>query len=228
MVDDDSELCEMVAEYLRPEGFEVSVAHDGASGVARALKGDFALLLLDVMLPRLGGFEVLRRLRAAGAPVPVLMLTARGQAADRVVGLEAGADDYLSKPFDERELIARMRAILRRSRAAAPTASARERLRAGDVELDGGARVAWRGAETLQLTAVEFDLLALLLRSAGAVVGRQQIAREVFDRKLTHSDRCIDTHISHLRRKLGPGRAGGERILTVRGVGYVYTLPVRH
>jgi DNA-binding response OmpR family regulator len=238
MIDDDTELCEMVAEYLSPEGFEVESVHDGARGVEEAMKGSFAIVLLDVMLPRMSGFEVLRRIRAGAPPasgIPVLMLTARGDAVDRIVGLEVGADDYLSKPFDERELVARMRAILRRARpqelAAEPNgteqslrAKGAERLRVGDVEVDTGARSARRGEQPIDLTAVEFDLLVLLLRQAGSVVSREEIAQSVLDRRLTPFDRSIDTHVSHLRRKLGPYPSGSERIKTVRGVGSVYVL----
>lgn len=224
MIDDDTELCEMVAEYLKPEGFALFAVHDGASGIAAA-REDYALILLDVMLPQMSGLEVLRRLRAGEEPhshIPILMLTARGDATDRVVGLEIGADDYLPKPFDERELVARMRAVLRR---AAPAAAPLETLRVGDVEIGVGARVAKRGAEVLPLTSVEFDLLVILVRSAGIVVERDRVAREVLGRALLHFDRSIDTHVSRLRRKLGPRADGGERIATLRGVGYLYTLP---
>jgi len=245
MVDDDIELCEMMAEYLGPEGFAVTAAHDGQSGLDCLREGDYALVLLDVMLPRLNGFEVLRRIRAgeaATANVSVLMLTARGDAVDRIVGLEVGADDYLPKPFEERELVARMRAILRRAGSAraasggdgsgdenrvADVGAVREALRVGDLMLDGAARVVRRADEMVTLTAAEFDLLALLLRAAGTVVHRRQIAQEVLDRKLLPFDRSIDTHIVHLRRKLGPHPDGGERIKTVRGVGYIYALPAR-
>jgi two-component system response regulator CpxR len=227
MVDDDVELCEMMTEYLAPEGFEVSAVHDGAAGVEAARTGEYALVLLDVMLPQLNGFEVLRRIRAgeSGAEVPIIMLTARGNAVDRIVGLEVGADDYLPKPFEERELVARMRAILRRAGPASAPAAPRQTLTLGDVTMDAGARRVQRGEELLGLTAVEFDLLGQLLQAAGSVVEREQIALEVLDRKLLPFDRSIDTHIVHLRRKLGPHPDGAERIKTVRGVGYIYTLP---
>ncbi len=233
MIDDDTELCDMVAEYLTLEEFAVTAVHDGLSGIERARTGDFSLVLLDVMLPGLNGFEVLRRLRASdtpGADIPVLMLTARGNAVDRIVGLEVGADDYLPKPFDERELVARMRAILRRTRTTtregAPTseASSRETLHVGDVMVDVGARIARRAGEELILTAVEFDTLVLLLRAAGTVVSRELITKEVLDRKLVAFDRSVDTHISRLRRKLGPHPNGAERLKTVRGIGYIYAL----
>ena len=222
MIDDDTELCEMVAEYLKPEGFELHAVHDGVSGIAAA-REEFTLVLLDVMLPQMSGLEVLRRIRGGAekhAHIPILMLTARGDATDRVVGLEIGADDYLAKPFDERELVARMRAILRR---ATPSSSVPETLQVGDVEINVGARVAKRGDEALPLTSVEFDLLVLLVHEAGTVVERDRVAREVLGRTLLHFDRSIDTHVSRLRRKLGPREDGGERIATLRGVGYLYT-----
>ena len=231
MIDDDTELCEMVGEYLALEGFRVSFQHDGASGLERAGAGEFEAILLDVMLPKLSGFEVLKRLRggtSAGAQTPVLMLTARGQAVDRIVGLEVGADDYLPKPFDERELVARLRAILRRARPANDAATAsdkREMLNVGDLQIDGGARLAKCGAATLNLTAVEFDLLNLLAQSAGDIVTRETISKRILDRNISAFDRSVDTHISRLRRKIGAYADGAERVKTVRGVGYIYALP---
>ena len=231
MIDDDTELCEMVGEYLALEGFRVATQHDGASGLERASGGEFEAILLDVMLPKLSGFEVLKRLRGGnseGAQTPVLMLTARGQAVDRIVGLEVGADDYLPKPFDERELVARLRAILRRVRPATDAATpgdSREILSVGDLQIDGGARLAKCGAETLNLTAVEFDLLHLLAQSAGDIVTRETISKRILDRNLSAFDRSVDTHISRLRRKIGAYADGAERVKTVRGVGYIYALP---
>ena len=229
MIDDDTELCEMVGEYLALEGFEVSTRHDGAAGLESASGGDYEAILLDVMLPKLSGFEVLKRLRngsSAGAQTPVLMLTARGQAVDRIVGLEVGADDYLPKPFDERELVARLRAILRRVRATPETASEeRATLHIGDLQIDSGARTAKCGDETLNLTAVEFDLLSLLAKSAGDIVTRETISKRILDRNLSAFDRSVDTHISRLRRKIGSYPDGAERVKTVRGVGYIYALP---
>ena len=237
IIDDDRELCDILKQYLAIEHFEVTGVHDGEGGVEAALSGEYALVLLDVMLPGFNGFEVLRRVRAAPTPasrVPVLMLTARGDAMDRIVGLEVGADDYLPKPFNERELVARIRAILRRAPRAAHASSEQaaksnpesERLRVGDVELEVGERRVLRGGQDVELTAVEFDLLTLLMRQAGKVVSRQEIARQVLDRQLLPFDRSIDTHISNLRRKLGP-HAGSERIKTVRSVGYIYVLAPR-
>ena len=244
MVDDDEELVELVTEYLRREGFETDAVHDGEAGLTRALSGEYSLLVLDVMLPGIGGFEVLRRIRAATSPasrVPILMLTARGEQIDRVMGLEWGADDYLAKPHSPQELLARVRAMLRRVRLdregqrsereaepASPASTpgsqrlATQHLRVGDVELDGAARTARVGGEALELTGVEFELLALLLSHAGEVVTREAVSLEVFDRPLTHFDRALDVHISNLRRKLGTPPDGSERIKTVRGIGYVF------
>jgi DNA-binding response OmpR family regulator len=227
VVDDDAELCDLVAEYLRPEGFEVEAVHDGERGVTRALSGEHALIVLDVMLPGLNGFEVLRRVRAH-CSTPVLMLTARGDDVDRIVGLEIGADDYLPKPFNPRELVARIRAILRRTvRTADPAgvAAGAAKLVVGDIELDPGARTVRRGNEPVELTGVEFNLLETLLQAAGRVVEREEISRSVLGRKLLPYDRSIDMHVSNLRKKLGHMSGGQERIKSIRGFGYIYTLP---
>lgn len=223
LIDDDVELCELLGQYLRREGIESDAVHNGESGVKRALEGDYAALILDVMLPGLSGLEVLRAVRAE-LTVPILMLTARGEEIDRVVGLEMGADDYLPKPFSSRELVARLRAILRRAQNSAPPPN-RGKLRVGEVCLHAATRETWCGAQKIELTGAEFDLLTLLLQSAGAIVSREAIAQKVMGRPLSGFDRSIDVHISNLRRKLGPDAAGGERIKTVRGAGYLYALP---
>jgi two-component system response regulator CpxR len=221
VVDDDSELCELVAEYLTPEGFTVESVHDGPGGVERGTAGDHAAIVLDVMLPGLGGFEVLRRIRAASS-VPIVMLTARGDDLDRIMGLEIGADDYLPKPFNPRELVARIRAVLRRSRH--PVAEEpRDLLTVDDVIVDVGARVVKRGGEAVELTAAEHEVLVVLLRAAGTVVSREGLVKRAFGRRLGPYDRGIDMHLSNIRRKLGPHPGGAERIKTVRGVGYAYT-----
>src|SRR5438445_2257831 len=220
VIDDDVDLCSLVAEYLRREGFQVEAVHDGKSGLNRALTGDHLLVVLDVMLPALNGFDVLRRLRD-GSRIPVLLLTARGEDVDRIVGLEIGADDYLPKPFNPRELLARIRAILRRPETAAKV-SPTEPISVGDVTLQPGSRTVTRGGERVELTAVEFDLLQALLRSAGAIVSRDQLARGVLGREFSPFDRSIDMHISKLRRKLGDLPGGQERIRTVRSAGYLY------
>jgi two-component system response regulator CpxR len=225
IIDDDEELSALVAEYLRGEGFDVELAHRGDSGLERALSGDHDLVVLDVMLPGMNGFDVLRRLRAESS-VPVVMLTARGQDVDRIVGLEIGADDYMPKPFNTRELVARIRAILRRAgRTAEPAARGDDRTHVGDVELDRGSRVARRAGEPLDLTTAEFDLLDVFLRNAGRVLSREELSTTVLGRELTPYDRSIDVHVSNLRKKLGRSSGEGERIKAVRGVGYLYARP---
>src|SRR5438105_14574881 len=226
MIDDDRELCEMISEYLAPEGFKVEAVYDGDKGLERALNGDYALVLLDVMLPKLGGFDLLRKLRAT-SNTRVLLLTARGEDVDRIVGLEIGADDYLPKPFNPRELLARIRAILRRP-VAEPGAVHAGEISLGDVRLDPASRSAFRAEEALELTAVEFDLLETLLRSAGAIVRRESLAKTVLGRELNAFDRSIDMHVSKLRRKLGSLPGGQERIKTIRSVGYLYAAPTPH
>ncbi len=232
IVDDDRELCELVAELLGEEGFAVEVANRSDAGLERALSGEHALVVLDVMMPGMNGFEVLRRLRAEGSDVHVMMLTARGEDLDRIVGLEIGADDYLPKPFNPRELVARIQAILRRARPARAEAAglsaehgAPARIRVGDVVVDTGTRQVWRGGEAVELTNVEYEILVLLLGSAGLVVKREDLVRTVLGRVLSVFDRSIDMHISHLRKKLGHKAGDAERIKTVRGVGYVYARP---
>jgi len=222
IVDDDVDLYQLVTQFLEPEGFEVEAAHDGPKGLERALSGDYSLIVLDLMLPDMGGLDVLRNLRLK-SNVPVLILTARGEDVDRIVGLEIGADDYLPKPFNPRELLARIRAILRRSRETASHAGD-DKLRVGDVELDPGTRRVQRGGAKIELTAVEFNLLEQLLRSAGRVVERENLAQEVLGRKLSAFDRSLDVHVSNLRKKLGDRPDGEERIETIRGVGYIYPL----
>lgn len=222
IIDDDVDLCELVQQYLAGEGFQVETVHEGASGLQRAQEGDFALVVLDVMLPGMGGLDVLRNLRQRSR-VPVLILTARGEDVDRIVGLEIGADDYLAKPFNPRELLARIRAILRRSDGA--RAHELGRISVGDVDMDLGAHTVRRNDELIDLTAVEFSLLEKLLRAAGNVVTRETLAQEVLGRKFVAWDRSLDVHVSKLRKKLGERVAGRERIKTVRGVGYIYTTP---
>jgi two-component system response regulator CpxR len=222
IVDDDVELCDLIAEYLRPEGFEVQAVHDGETGLERALAGDTDLVVLDMMLPGISGLEVLRKLRERSR-IPVLILTARGQDVDRIVGLEIGADDYLGKPFNPRELLARIRAILRRTKTGA--AGEPKKLAVGEVEMDLGARTVRKGGEPVELTSLEFNLLEKLMTQAGEVVTREQIAQEILGRRFVAYDRSIDMHVSKLRRKLGRYPDGEERIKSIRGVGYIYTKP---
>jgi two-component system, OmpR family, response regulator CpxR len=222
IIDDDVALCELVTEYLEPHGFEIKTVHRGDQGAELALSEKFSLVVLDVMLPGLSGFEVLRRIRTE-SKVPVLILTARGDDVDRIVGLEIGADDYLPKPFNPRELLARIRAILRRSQTdSARESNQPETLAAGDVELDLGTRVVRRAGEVVELTAVEFDLLEKLLGAAGRIITREELSKDVLGRSTSPFDRSIDMHISNLRKKLGHHLGDVERIKTVRGVGYIY------
>jgi two-component system response regulator CpxR len=225
IIDDDVELCELVSEYLKPEGFEAESIHDGTQGLRRALSQEYAVVVLDVMLPGINGFEVLRQIRHQST-IPVLMLTARGDEVDRIVGLEAGADDYLPKPFNPRELVARIHAILRRTTASSNTvrnSSTPAKLVVGDVSLDLGARTVERSGEPVVLTSVEFAILEVLLRVAGSVVSREELSMRVLDRPLTPYDRSIDMHISNLRKKLGLRVGEVDRIKTIRSTGYVYT-----
>lgn len=219
IVDDDVDLCKLLAERLSAEGFSIEAAHDGASGLERALSREHALVILDLMLPRMGGLDVLRRLRAQ-SPIPVLILTARGEDVERILGLEIGADDYLSKPFNPRELVARVRAILRRTSGAV---SAKEPMSAGDIHLDPAAREAWLNEIRLDLTSVEFTLLETLVRDAGQVLTRDYLTETVLGRKLGPFDRVIDVHVSNLRKKLASVQEG-ERIKAVRGSGYLFVL----
>jgi DNA-binding response OmpR family regulator len=216
-VDDDTELCHLVTRFLAGEGFDTTRAATGAAGVESALAGHYSLIMLDVMLPDTDGFDVLERIRRH-CRTPVLMLTARGDTLDRIRGLELGADDYLPKPFDPAELVARIRAILRR---AVPTQSVAV-LKTGDIELDSGTRVVRRDALPVDLTTVEFDLLAVLLRDSGTVVSRSELVQKVLGREFSPFDRSIDTHVCNLRRKLGPLGDGTDRIKSVRGTGYLY------
>ena len=225
IIDDDRELCELLRDYLGAEGFSIEAVHDGEEGAKRALDGPWGMIVLDVMLPKLSGFEVLRRIRG-GSATPVLMLTARGDEIDRIVGLEMGADDYLPKPFNPRELVARLRAIQRRAgMQLAGADAAPESLTAGDILMDPGTRTVVRGGETVDVTSVEFSVLEVLLRMAGKVISREELCLQALGRKLTYQDRSIDVHVSSLRKKLGPSGEGNERIKSVRGVGYLFASP---
>ncbi|HXN20382.1 MAG TPA: response regulator transcription factor [Candidatus Binatus sp.] len=222
VVDDDAELCELVAEYLIPEGFRVDSVCDGVQGLDRSLSGEYSLVILDVMLPGIQGFEVLRQIRAKSR-LPIIMLTARGEDVDRIVGLEIGADDYLPKPFNPRELVARIQAVLRRSTQVRPPIA--DRIVLGDVELETGARIVRRGNRAVDLTSLEFDILAAFLRKPGQVITREELVKSVLGRDFVPVDRSIDVHISNLRKKLGSAPDGGNRIRNVRSVGYIYVIP---
>ena len=217
LVDDDAELCAMMKEFFAGAGLHVDCACTGAEGLARAINGAYDLVILDVMLPTLDGFSVLQQLRRR-KEIPVIMLTARVQQKDRIQGLNAGADDYLPKPFDPDELLARVRAVLRRTesqpRPESPTKSI------GNLRINTVTREVWSAGEPVDLTAMEFDLLDMLIREAGHVVSRDEITAALFEREASPYDRFLDVHISHLRKKLNNGR---RLIRTIRGVGYVFT-----
>lgn len=231
VIDDDVELCSLVGEYLEPEGFQIEAVHDGNRGLERALSGDHLLVVLDVMLPGMNGFDLLRRIRNTSR-IPVLLLTARGEDVDRIVGLEIGADDYLPKPFNPRELVARIRAILRRTQAAAKSEERDDQIpdvvQVGDIELDPATRIVRQNGKPIELTSVEFNLLHVLLREAGRVVTREHLVDAVLSRKFSPFDRSIDMHVSKVRKKLGDSDFGGEHIKTVRGVGYIFAHPRDH
>lgn len=209
----------MLGEYLRSEGFAVESVHNGEEGLGRALSGEHSVIVLDVMLPGLNGIEVLRRLRSE-SEARVLMLTARGEEVDKIVGFEVGADDYVPKPFSPRELLVRIRALLRRPGGHGKP----ERILLDDLELNTGNRSVRKAGIEVVLTALEFNLLELLLRSAGRVVTREQVAKRVLGRQFSVSDRSIDVHVSKLRRKLGERISGEDRIKAIRSVGYIYTV----
>lgn len=222
VIDDDVPLSTLIAEFLEREGFEVALAHDGTTGLDRALETSWQAIVLDVMLPGLGGFEVLRRLREQSR-TPVIMLTARGESVDRIVGLEMGADDYVPKPVDPRELAARIRAVLRRSDPEAHAASPATRVSVDAITIDPGTRDAWHEDRLLDLTTVEFDLLLVLARAAGRVVSREELSRSVLGRPYSPLDRSLDVHVSNLRRKLNGGQSGATVLKTVRNAGYQLT-----
>lgn len=223
LIDDDVELCSMLTEYLGKNGFRVRTAHRGDTGLKAALQRPWPLILLDVMLPGMDGFEVLKRIRAESR-VNVLLLTARGEDVDRIVGLEIGADDYVPKPFNPRELLARMRAVLRRT--APDTTIQPESLRVDELELDTAARKALRAEKNLDLTDIEFGLLEALMRSAGKVVDREELSQSVLGREFDPFDRSLDMHVSRLRRKLSDAGAPTDQVKTIRGVGY--QLAIQH
>jgi two-component system response regulator CpxR len=217
LVDDDAELCALLTEFLTREGFTLDCALEGHLGLEKAALAGVDLVVLDVMLPGIDGFEILRRLRQQ-SKVPVMMLTARGEDVDRIVGLDLGADDYLAKPFNPRELVARIRAILRRYEPRPQAVSGR--LEVHGVTLDPGTRQVFSRGKAVELTTFEFDILELLMRSAGRVLSRDDLMENFYNRKATPFDRSIDMHISHLRKKLEDGET---LIKTIRGVGYQFT-----
>ena len=225
LADDDTELCEMLREYLQAEGFDVEAVHDGEAALQKALANVHDLLVLDVMMPKRNGFDVLRDLRKTSL-IPVLMLTARDEDVDSIVGLELGADDYLPKPCNPRVLVARIRAVLRRTLAGTDDASTTGQpdvLTLDDLEMHTGSRTVELSGRPVTMTSTEYSVLEVLLREAGHVVSKADLSDRALGRKLTRYDRSIDMHLSSLRKKLGPLSSGAERIKTVRGVGYQYT-----
>ncbi|WP_299697253.1 response regulator transcription factor [Hydrocarboniphaga sp.] len=227
LIEDDRKLSRLLAEYLRSQGLTAEAVHDGLDGAARATAEPWALIVLDVMLPRLDGFEVLRRIRAV-SDVPVLMLTARGGEDDRVFGLEHGADDYLPKTASSRELLARIRALLRRAALVATgagSASDEREIRVGGLRMDAAARAAQLDGRALELTPVEFDLLLALARSRGRACSRDTLLDRLRDREFDGLDRSIDMHVAALRRKLGDDPKQPRYIRTVRTVGYLLVDP---
>ncbi|HTV97184.1 MAG TPA: response regulator transcription factor [Steroidobacteraceae bacterium] len=222
LVDDDRELCQMLTEYLSTEHFEVKSVHDGSDALAELKRSDFEILILDVMLPSVGGFDVLREL-GASYETPILMLTARGDDVDRIVGLELGADDYLSKPFNPRELVARIRAILRRASSRPARGGAADEITVGAIALNAGMHQVRVGDRPIPLTGAEFRVLEILMRSAGQVISRESMTEQALGRKLVPYDRSIDTHISNLRRKLELEAGKNPEIKNVRGSGYTLT-----
>jgi two-component system response regulator CpxR len=224
VIDDDVELCELVKQYLGSQGFQVDSVYDGTTGVANALSNSYELVILDVMLPGIRGFEVLRQIRTKSA-IPVIMLTAHGEDVDRIVGLEIGADDYMPKPFNPRELAARIHAVLRRSNpGAGKESSSAAVLYLDDIRVDTRARLVQQKSRDVELTSAEFELLVLFFKSPGQVVTREELVKNALGRDLEPSDRSLDVHISNLRRKLGSFDDNTERIRAVRNVGYVYVV----
>jgi two-component system response regulator CpxR len=225
IIDDDRELCELLMTYLHSAGLSAEACHAPVEGVRRATSGEYSAVILDVMMPEIDGFEALKRIRSVSS-IPVIMLTARGEDIDRIIGLELGADDYLPKPFNPRELVARVKAIWRRVRDDTSTISPEREppLHVGDLAMDIGARIVTNCNGTIDLTGTEFELLEVMVRSAGRVVSRDELSRRVLGRRLLPEDRSVDVHVSNIRRKLGRAPGGEERIKTLRGTGYLLAL----
>lgn len=220
LVDDDQELCELLARYLQREGIDCDQVHTGSEGLAQGLAQPYDAMVLDIMLPGMSGLEVLTELRKKSS-LPVVMLTAKGDEMDRIVGLEVGADDYLPKPCNPRELLARLRAVLRRSQAD-NTASDESVIRIDELIIDHSQHQVLKNDEPLELTVTEYNILNTLVSHLGKVVEKNQLAEEAMSRSLTLFDRSLDMHLSNLRKKLGVHDGGQTRIKTIRGVGYMY------
>ena len=226
VIDNDIALCQLVTEYLESNGYKVETVYDSTTGVERALSGEHALAVLDYTLPGRSGLELLRHIRAH-SHLPIVMLSARGDDIERIMGLQIGADDYLAKPFNPLELVARIEAVLRRTQIDLEPRPARNMVVVGDLEIDALTRTVRRAGEIVELTFIEYSLLTELLRARGQILERARIAKEVLHRDLSPLDRSLDTHLSNLRRKLGHKVNGVERIKTVRSVGYIYASPNR-
>jgi len=221
IADDDQELCQLLCDYLTQEGFSVDMVHDGQSALAKIRQGEFDLLILDVMMPQKNGFEALSELRHF-SPLPVIMLTAKGEKIDRIVGLEMGADDYLAKPCDPRELVARIRAVMRRVQPTPAVANSGDSLCIDGLILDSAKRLVTLDGEALDFTSTEFEMLKLLMLNAGNLVTRETLSESCLGKRLQPFDRSIDMHLSNIRRKLGDFALGKERIKTIRGSGYQF------
>jgi len=222
LVDDDKELCNMLQSYLAQEGFKSDAVHDGESAIDKVLSSSYHLVILDIMLPGKSGFEVLKAIRETSS-VPVLMLTARDEDVDSVVGLELGADDYLAKPCNPRVLVAHIRAILRRSQFNTLSDNIDDQLSVGDIEIYPHSRTVLREQDPVSLTSTEFTILETLMRNAGNIVNKNDLSEIALGRKLAHFDRSLDVHISNVRKKLGFGSENQDRIKTVRNVGYLFS-----
>jgi len=224
VIDNDIELCHLVTEYLEPNDYKVEIVYDSTAGAERALSGEHALALLNYTLPGMSGLELLRHIRAQSR-LPIIMLSARGDDIERIIGLQIGADDYLAKPCNPLELVARIEAVLRRTQIVLEPKPVRNKVVVGDLEIDGLTRTVRRAGEIVKLTFIEYSLLTQLLSTPGQILERARIVKEVLHRDLSPLDRSLDTHLSNLRRKLGHKVNGVERIKTVRSVGYIYASP---
>ena len=222
IIDDDIELCELLSDYLQSEGFEISIANDGHRGLTQINSDSPDLVVMDVMMSPISGFETLKIIRGQDLSLPVIMLTARGDDIDKILGLELGADDYLPKPFNPRELCARIRAILRRSQSTDSSESSSCEIE--DVLIRLNSRQVFINQQELDLTSAEFDILHTLIKTAGEICSKEMLTEKGLSRKLEMYDRSIDMHISNLRKKLGKKPDGSDRIKTIRGIGYIYTL----
>ena len=224
LADDDVELCTLLTEYLLAENFQVEAVHDGESAVQQVLMKHYDVMILDIMMPRLNGLEVLKQLQHKST-LPILMLTARGDDIDRIVGLEMGADDYLAKPCNPRELVARLRAILRRTQQQNNKEPVVESMTIlGDLKFNRTDRTVFINQQVIDLTSTEFNVLDILIQSAGQVIDKEMLTEQALLRKLTIYDRSIDMHLSKIRKKLGSYATGGQRIKTIRGIGYIYVI----